>query len=145
MPAPCHRQDHSQQRGPRITRAHPWSAPAWAEEYHGVDAKRAAVAGAVLVRFGFAAEVADTAQVGDPAVEGVADGGGKRCSRACEARRGRRGDSGASGRWAGSAASEGALAGDRVGRPPLRNDLEPARRGSGCGLFRATLVAKTYG
>jgi len=73
-------------------RAHPWSAPAWAEEYHGVDAKRAAVAGAVLVRFGFAAEVADTAQVGDPAVEGVADGGGKRCSRACEARRGRRGD-----------------------------------------------------
>ena len=58
-------------------RAHPWSAPAWAEEYHGVDAKRAAVAGAVLVRFGFAAEVADTAQVGDPAVEGVADGGGK--------------------------------------------------------------------
>ena len=57
-------------------RAHPWSAPAWAEEYHGVDAKRAAVAGAVLVRFGFAAEVADTAQVGDPAVEGVADGGG---------------------------------------------------------------------
>ena len=110
-------------------RAHPWSAPAWAEEYHGVDAKRAAVAGAVLVRFGFAAEVADTAQVGDPAVEGVADGGGKRCSRACEARRGRRGDSGTSGRWARSAASAGAVADDRVG-------------GRRCGTISSQLVVE---